>query len=185
MYRIAVTNRHLCEGDFLSRIQKLAQGTEYDAILLREKDLQRKEYKALAEEVLAVCEKYEKKCILHTFWQTAEELYHPCLHLPLSVLEEMPSSKRGKFLELGTSIHSLKQLRQAEQYGVSYVTAGHIFATDCKKDLPPRGLGFLREICTATKLPVYGIGGISEKNEEQVMAQGAAGVCVMSGCMRT
>jgi len=44
MYRIAVTNRHLCEGDFLERIRQIAQGDEYNAILLREKDLSHEEY---------------------------------------------------------------------------------------------------------------------------------------------
>ena len=49
MYRIAVTNRHLCEGDFLERIRQIAQGDEYNAILLREKDLSHEEYEELAK----------------------------------------------------------------------------------------------------------------------------------------
>ena len=49
MYRIAVTNRHLCEGDFLERIRQIAQGDEYNAILLREKDLSHEEYEELAD----------------------------------------------------------------------------------------------------------------------------------------
>lgn len=183
MYRIAVTNRHLCEGGFLNRIEMLAQGDYYDAILLREKDLSEEEYRTLSENVLSICRNYGKECILHTFWQTALKLSHPFVHLPLPVLAEMPSGQRGRFRKLGVSVHSLEQLRWAEQYGASYVTAGHIFPTDCKRGEPPRGIGFLREICDCAHVPVYGIGGISPQNEEQVTAQGAAGVCVMSGCM--
>ncbi|MCH5253013.1 MAG: thiamine phosphate synthase [Lachnospiraceae bacterium] len=184
MYRIAVTNRNLCEGDFLSRIQKLASGSYYDAILLREKDLAEEKYEKLAVRVLSICERYDKKCILHTFYKTAERLGHPYLHLPLPLFEKMEKEERREFVEIGTSIHSPEQLCQAENVGASYVTAGHIFETDCKKGLPPRGLSFLKKICSSTALPVYGIGGIHAGNEKQVIEQGAAGVCIMSGCMQ-
>ena len=39
-----------------------------------------------------------------------------------------------------------------------------MFATDCKKDLPPRGLEFLRAVCAAVSVPLYAIGGISAEN---------------------
>ena len=63
--------------------------------------------------------------------------------------------------------------------------AGHIYATDCKKGLPPRGLEFLEEICRSVSLPVYAIGGIrlDRKQIEKTLAAGARGVCVMSGAM--
>lgn len=184
MYRIAVTNRHLCKGDFLVRVEELASGTYYDAILLREKDMPENEYEKLAVCVLEICKKYNKKCILHTFEKTAEKLGHPYLHLPLSLFSEGKKEQRKRWKELGTSVHSLEELRKAEEGGASYVVAGHIFSTDCKRGVPPRGLSFLREICAASSLPVYGIGGISAETEKQVERQGAAGVCMMSGCMR-
>ncbi len=50
--------------------------------------------------------------------------------------------------------------------GASYLTAGHIYATDCKRGLPPRGLGFLKEVCREVSIPVYGIGGIKFDEEQ-------------------
>lgn len=38
---------------------------------------------------------------------------------------------------------------KAQQLGATYVTAGHIYTTNCKKGLPPRGLEFLGEVCNA------------------------------------
>ena len=66
------------------------------------------------------------------------------------------------------------------------MTAGHIYATDCKRGLPPRGLDFLREVCRSTSLPVLAIGGIGldGKQLREVLEAGAAGACVMSGMMR-
>jgi thiamine-phosphate pyrophosphorylase len=70
------------------------------------------------------------------------------------------------------------------ELGADYVCAGHIFETDCKKGVPPRGLSFLRDICAQSPVPVYAIGGIREENENKAIEQGAAGVCVMSGAMK-
>ena len=66
MYRIAVTNRHLCEGDFLERIRQIAQGDEYNAILLREKDLSHEEYEELAKKVLKITNLAGKKSFLQS-----------------------------------------------------------------------------------------------------------------------
>ena len=67
--------------------------------------------------------------------------------------------------------------------GCTYITAGHVFDTDCKEGLPGRGLAFLKQVCESVKTPVYAIGGIDPENYKEVMAAGAAGVCVMSGAM--
>lgn len=188
MYRIAVTNRKLCAEAFLERVWELAEGTTYQAILLREKDLNERQYEALAEKVLNITKRNNKKCILHSYPEVAKRLQHPYLHLPLPVWEQM-STKRQRELrhhvwQIGTSVHSLGQLHKALFLHADYVIAGHIFPTDCKKDLAPRGLDFLREICNESTVPVYGIGGITDAREELVLQQGAAGICRMSGAMR-
>lgn len=188
MYRIAVTNRKLCQKDFLLRVQQLAEDPRYQAILLREKDLLEKDYEKLAGQVLDITGKHNKKCILHTYAETAIRLHNPYLHLPLPVWEQMPVKKRTELKkhmrQTGTSIHSPQQLQKALYLGADYVIAGHIFPTECKRGLAPRGLDFLHEICGKSPVPVYGIGGITYEREESVIRQGAAGICRMSGAMR-
>lgn len=188
MYRIAVTNRRLSENDFLERIRQLATGAFYDAIVLREKDMGENEYIDLAGRVIAICRKHGKHCILHNFPEAARALSHPYLHLPLSVWEHMSKPEqmalRQEMKGLGTSVHSEGQLEAAVNLKADYVFAGHIFATDCKRDVPPRGLPFLKNICLASPVPVFAIGGISEDKENAVLAQGAIGACYMSASMR-
>lgn len=188
MYRIAVTNRRLSESGFLERIRQLAAGDFYDAIVLREKDMGEREYIELAGKVLAICKNKGKHCILHNFPEAARTLKHPYLHLPLTVWERMSKPEqmilRQEMKSLGTSVHSEEQLDAAVNLNADYVFAGHIFATDCKKDMPPRGLDFLKKICTASPVPVFAIGGIHEDKENAVLAQGASGVCYMSASMR-
>ena len=89
---VAVTNRTLSKRPYLEQIRKICEWGP-DAIILREKDLTEKEYKDLAEKVLAICKEYQVPCILHTFYQVAMEL--PCdgLHLPLPLLREVTAGK--------------------------------------------------------------------------------------------
>lgn len=188
MYRIAVTNRKICGEHFLEQIRRLAGGSRYDAIVLREKDLTESAYGELAGEITAICRKSGKPCILHGFPDVARKLGNPFLHLPLSVWEKMEeqeySALRQNLKWMGTSVHSGGQLEQAVRLGADYVFFGHVFETDCKQGVPPRGLSSLREICLASPVPVYAIGGMREDREALAMAQGAAGVCYMSASMK-
>ncbi len=179
---LCVTNRKLCKNDFLERIRKIAD-EKPRAIILREKDLTEEEYTKLAAEVIEICKNGGVECILHNFVYTAEKLHHTSLHLPLSVLEGISADCRKKFKILGASCHSAEDAINAQKLGCTYITAGHIFDTDCKKGLPGRGLDFLKKVCRSVSVPVYAIGGISTDNISDVIRAGAAGGCIMSGAM--
>ena len=179
---ICVTNRMLCQENFLTRIERLAKAHPA-AILLREKDLPEAEYTELAKKVLCICKKHDVLCILHNYADAARTLHHSALHLPLSVLRSLPESERHSYQILGASCHSKEDAAEAEALGCTYITAGHVFDTDCKKGLPGRGLEFLRGACSAVTIPVYAIGGISSENYASVKEAGAAGACIMSRAM--
>jgi len=179
---ICVTNRKLCIIDFLSRIEEIAKEKPY-AIILREKDLEEKEYAALADKVMAICNKYGVLCILHSHWEAALRLGAEGIHLPLPLLRKMPEEEKAAFRHIGTSCHSLEEVMEAEKSGCTYLLAGHVFPTDCKAGVPPRGLSFLSQVCKKASVPVYAIGGINPGNFSSVAAAGADGACMMSGFM--
>ena len=179
---LCVTSRSLCREDFLTRLERIAAAGPA-GVILREKDLPPEDYRALAERALALCRARGVPCILHSFPETAEALGERAIHLPLPLLRALPPERRGAFRVLGTSCHSVEDAREAEKLGCTYITAGHVFATDCKKGLAPRGLDFLRAVCRAVDLPVWAIGGITPENFPSVRAAGARGGCVMSGLM--
>ena len=183
-HMMAVTNRHLCDRDFLEQIEFLAS-TDIDAIILREKDMTPDEYEHLAKDVLMICHEHHKKCILHSFAEVAAKLNCENIHLPLPVLMELSEKDALEgFKHIGTSVHSVEDALAAEKAGATCLTAGHIFDTDCKKGLPGRGLAFLENVCHRTKLPVYAIGGITPENLEVVRHAGAVGGCMMSLSMK-
>lgn len=189
MYKLlAITNRHLCNNEFLEQIQDICTLNEKNkviesvSIVLREKDLSENNYKQLAVNVLKICKKNNTKCILHTYYKVAKELNCKKIHLPLHVLKSNPNIYKD-FDEVGVSIHSVSEAIEAMNLGATYITAGHIFATDCKKGLPPQGLSFLSSVCSSVNIPVYAIGGISPANAEKAINAGAEGMCIMSGLM--
>ena len=100
----------------------------------------------------------------------------------LQVLKSNPQIYKY-FNEIGVSIHSVSEAIEAVNLGATYITAGHIFATDCKKDLAPRGLSFLSAVCNSVTIPVYAIGGISPENAQKVIYAGGTGICIMSRLM--
>ena len=180
---ICITNRKLCSDNFLDQIEMIASAHP-KAIVLREKDLSEKEYEQLARQVMQICQKHGTQCILHSFSNVAIALGAVAVHMPLPLLQKMTPQEKSHFQIIGASCHSLEEAKEAQDLGCTYITAGHIFLTDCKKGLPGRGLSFLEEICKAFRIPVYAIGGISSQNIESVRKTGAAGACIMSGFMR-
>ncbi len=189
MYKIlAITNRHLCNNDFLTQIENICGLNEKKSeiksvsIVLREKDLSENDYKDLAAKVIKICEENNTECILHNFYKVAKELNCKKIHLPLHVLKSKMDLCK-EFNEVGVSIHSAREAIEAVNLGATYITAGHIFATDCKKDIPPRGLSFLSSVCSLVNIPVFAIGGISLSNAQKTISAGADGICIMSGLM--
>ena len=181
---LAVTNRHLCKGDFYQQVQTMLQDPAVTYVLLREKDLTPMEYRKMAESILSAISTQSSildKLIFHTFYQEAITLGITKIHLPFTLFQELQTAHALKdFNTIGTSIHSRKEAMEAQRLGATYVTAGHIFNTQCKPDLPGRGLDFLTDIVEAVTIPVYAIGGIHPHNAPFVLEAGATGVCMMS-----
>lgn len=180
--KIVITNRRLCDSRLTDRLGEIIGLV--DMVILREKDMSENDYELLAKDVIDLCKKNDKLCVLHSFTDVARRLNHKAIHLPMGDLRRQA---RGlcDFNIIGASVHSLEEAMEAESLSASYIVAGHIFPTDCKAGLLPRGTEFLKEICENVHIPVYALGGINDNNEELVKKCGADGACRMSGYMRS
>ena len=178
---ICVTHRLLCPDDFLKRLDRIAAQHPY-AIVLREKDLSESEYEALARDCLRICQKHDVPLNLNSQIAVARRIGCDGIHLPFHLLLQH-KNELGDFSRVGVSLHSPEEAAQLADTPATYVQAGHVFPTDCKAGVPPRGLSFLRAVCQATDLPVFGIGGITAERYPAVLQTGAAGACIMSGLM--
>jgi len=171
MLEIAITNRRLCKGDYFTQIEKVASHKPF-TLLLREKDLAYDKYLTLSSEVARICAAQDVPLIAHT--HAVPGLHR--LHVPFAIANEALARE----YRLSVSVHAPEEARAAEAMGAHFLIAGHIFTTGSKPGVPPRGLVFLREICTAVRIPVFAIGGITVHNTQHCLDAGAAGICRMS-----
>ena len=195
-----ISNRKLCENENLERqIEKIFLAYEKKIILkkfeivsltLREKDLDKNEYLNLVEKIYPICKKHKINLILHQNYDlNLDDRYMiKGLHLSYEIFKSLNKNIREglikKYKRIGVSIHSLDETKEVESLGASYIVAGHIFETDCKKDLEPRGLKFVEELSSILTIPIFAIGGIDEKNSQSVIDSGAFSVCMMSSLMK-
>ena len=195
-----ISNRKLCENENLEKqIEKIflayerkiiLKNFEIVALTLREKDLNKNEYLKLIEKVYPICQKYKINLILHQNYDlNLDDKYKiDGIHLSYSIFKSLNQNIKAelikKYKRIGVSIHSLEEAKDVESLGASYVIAGHIFKTDCKKGLEPRGLKFIEDLSSALSIPIFAIGGIDEKNSQSIIDSGAFSVCMMSSIMK-
>ena len=195
-----ISNRKLCENENLEKqIEKIfsvyqrkiiLENFEIVSLTLREKDLNKNEYLKLVEKIYPICQKYRIDLILHQNYDLRLDNKYNIkgLHLSYNTFKSLNKNIREelirKYKKIGVSIHSVDEAKEVENLGANYVVAGHIFKTDCKKDLEPRGLKFIQELSLILTIPIFAIGGINQENSHLVINSGVFGVCMMSSLMR-
>ena len=195
-----ISNRKLCENENLEKqIEKIFSAYEKKIILknfeivaltLREKDLDKNEYLNLVEKIYPICKKYGIDLILHQNYDLNSDKKYKIggFHLSYEIFKSLNKNIREKLIKkykrIGISIHSIDEAKEVENLGATYVVAGHIFETDCKKGLEPRGLNFIKELSSILTIPIFTIGGINKENSNLVLNSGAFGVCMMSSLMK-
>lgn len=179
--KIIVTNRKLCTINFLDKIEQCASENPC-RIILREKDLSYDEYSKLYFKCKNICDKYNIPLFVHSFFDFALDNNIKNVHLPFNLFKENISKLNN--ITKGVSIHSIDEAVTAQNLGADYIIAGHIFATDCKKNIAPRGLGFLEDIVKSVNIPVFAIGGINDENKHLIYEKNAKGYCIMSSAMK-
>lgn len=86
---------------------------------------------------------------------------------------------------IGISTHNPEQVVAATAAGPDYLGFGPIFTPGSKTDHDPVvGVAGLKAIRSLTPLPIFGIGGITLDQVEDVMSAGANGVAVISAILK-
>ena len=193
MKTICVTNRLLCKNDFFEQIQNVCKQNLY-ALILREKDLDDKTYEEFAVKCNDICKENNVLFFINTKINVAKKLKTKNIQVSF---KDFLNNKDilSSFDNVAVSVHSLEEAKMAEDWKSRrledrkirknlFLIVGHIFETDCKKGLKPRGTDFLKEICDNIKLPVFEIGGINETTVKQLQDINIEGVCLMSELMK-
>jgi len=107
------------------------------------------------------------------------------IHVPEHVLDNewTPDRLRDALPSMlwGASVHSVEAAARAEAWGADFLTFGAVYETPSKRAMgfEPQGLGKLKEVVNAVKIPVFAIGGITPAGARQCLDHGAWGVAVV------
>ena len=125
---------------------------------------------------------------VHNFVDFALRAGERNLWLPLGVLRSFGAAHGAEFLranfkKLVASCHSEAEAREALELGAGAICLSHIFATDCKAGLTPKGLNLIRAVREFFAGEIYALGGITPRNFASVLSAGADRIAVMSSAM--
>ncbi len=136
----------------------------------------------------AECSSRQPAVFVHNFADFALRAGERNLWLPLGVLRSFSAAHGAEFLranfkKLVASCHSEAEAREALELGANAICLSHIFATDCKAGLAPRGLNLIRAVRGFYDGEIYALGGITPRNFASVLRAGADRIAVMSSAM--
>ena len=177
----AVTDRAWLNGRTL--VQDVTSAIKGGATLiqLREKNLTHEEFKAEALEIQTLCKNFNVPLIINDDVELAKEINADGIHVGQSDMEAGNVRKLiGPEKILGVSVFTPEEAVLAESKGADYLGAGAVFHTGSKSDAVDITHETLKEICSAVKIPVVAIGGISLNNLNELEGAGIAGVAVIS-----
>ena len=179
-----VTDRRLNQGTSLPIQVEAALEGGVNMVQLREKDLSAGELLTLAEAIRDVASKAHALFLVNDRVDVALAVGADGVELGEEAMPVQAVRRiAGRRLLIGRSVHSLDGAREAEAHGADFLVVGTIFPTMSKPGAPPVGLKLLAQVRQSVNIPFLAIGGINAANVAQVMAQGAAGVAVISAIL--
>lgn len=150
-------------------------------IQLREKNISKDEYIAIAKEIKEVTDRYNIPLIINDQVDVALACDAAGVHVgQQDMAAALVREKIGPEKILGVSVQTVEQAILAEKAGADYLGVGSIFPTSTKKDAALVSIETLKAICDSVNIPIVAIGGINEENIIKLKGSGIAGISVVS-----
>ena len=152
-----------------------------DIIQVRAKEMSHAQRVALAHAVVNIAQ--DVPVIVNDDIAAARETGAAGVHLGQEDFAGLTRDRLKDLRIVGISTHSLAQARQAELAGADYIGVGPVFATGTKPGVPPVGVELVRQVTGQITVPFFAIGGITQKNLDEILAAGATRVAVVSAIL--
>jgi thiamine-phosphate pyrophosphorylase len=180
-----ITNPKMSARPLVEVVEQALQGG-VDLVQLREKDLPEGQVLELARDLKVTVDKYKKKLVINHYARVAAAVNADGVHLGYGAGTIADARKIiGPGRLIGVSVHSVQEGVTAWQEEADYLLVSHIFLTECKDGMPPRGIKILEEIRqqTAGRIPLVALGGINQANAGTLLDHGFNNLAVMSAIM--
>lgn len=176
-----VTDRHWLNGRSLAGCVEESIKGGVSFIQLREKNLDREVVRKEAFEIKEICSSFNVPFVIDDDVILAKEVGADGVHVGQKDMECIEARKiLGNDKIIGVTAASVEKALAAEKNGADYIGCGAAFPTGSKSDAVVISHDVYRSICSAVKIPVVAIGGITASNVEQLKGSGICGVAVIS-----
>ena len=154
-------------------------------LLLREKDLDPDDRRALLARLLPIARPYAARVMVSADVEAVLQTGAAGVHLPAGGDVAAARAALGPGRTIGYSAHGLAEAAAAARAGADYVTLSPVFESQSKPGYGPAlGLAALGGIAGSIPIPAVALGGVTAGNAAACMDAGAAGIAVMGPVMR-
>lgn len=166
-------------------IAEIAVKNNVEYLQLREKDISDKELLNIALQLRKITQNTNTKLVINDRPDIALLCQADLLHLGQ---DDIPVEKAHTIvgnMPIGLSTHNLEQVIKANELQLEYIGFGPIFTTNTKKGVIPKGIEKLKEALNISTHKIVAIGGISEKNADEIAKTKASYAAMVSYFMET
>ncbi len=148
---------------------------------LREKNMPEEEFVREAIEVKELCSKYKVPLIINDNVNVALKAGADGVHVGAEdmAVHEIRKMVPDDFI-IGATAKTVEQAQAAQSAGADYLGVGAVFRSSTKENAIRITVPQLRTITASVHIPSVAIGGISEKNVEEIKGGGISGIAVVS-----
>jgi thiamine-phosphate pyrophosphorylase len=177
-----VTDQACTGGRTLTDVVAAAVQGGVTCVQLREKQLNSRDFLAQALALKTLLAPHQIPLVINDRIDIALACGAQGVHLGQS---DMPVAQARQLLPpevfIGWSVETMDDVARSASLPVDYLGVSPIHATPTKTDTqPPWGLDGLRQVRSATALPLVAIGGIQARNARDILRAGADGLALVS-----
>ena len=173
-----IVTESLCSGDWFATAEAALIGGA-DCLQLREKDVSDRELLNRAKRLARLCHDHDALLIVNDRPDIAAISGADGVHLGQ---DDMPVAAARRVVSptclVGVSTHNMEQVEAAAAAAPDYIAVGPMFPTSTKPQHHIPGPKTLAEARSHTSLPLVAIGGIDERNVDEVLSAPSCAVCV-------
>lgn len=157
-----------------------------DCLQLREKELDSGEMLRRARQLVELCHRAGKLCIINdrpdiAILSGADGVHVGQDDLPVAEVRKLV----GRQKIVGVSTHDIEQAKRAWLDGADYIGIGPIFRSSTKPRSFVAGVEFAREAVAEIPVPAIAIAGITAANVDEVLGAGVRAIAVTAAVLDT
>jgi 8-oxo-dGTP diphosphatase len=173
-------NSDSCWPDFLQQLEH-SVATGINLLQFRAKSLNLSQYTELAKDVISLCHRAGCKVVINVDDSLVELADADGVHMSSARLLRQNNRITSDDKLCVASCHNLNELRHANNINCDFAVLGPVNKTMSHPDANPMGWDKFGQLCDESIIPVYALGGMSERDLISAWQNGAQGISGISG----